>query len=1150
MAEATVSTIQQLRAALSDPNITIINVAPGNYTVSDGVYLGGSNGFNITHDVTIRVTPGATGRANFFAATDFAKGLFFVAEGASATFEGIGFYNTDDDPTGSASSNEAGIRFEGVNLTVIDSYFENNKNGILGTSPGSSATLTVRASFFIDNGTDSGQEHAIYFQGLSVDVEDSEFSGFGDGHAIKTVVNSTRVVDNIISDGGYGYSNHPVNLEGGGSLIATGNTITKSSNAANQYSGNGYIFYTSAARSNDDEGETILIANNAISSAYVNTGGNPGTVLLGNFSGAAATISNNTLTGTFDPDLGVYGYATFSGNTLDGNALPSTYDWAAVAVSLTNGADTVTLDTSSGLYSGNYFAAYEGLDGDDTINSASSGYFVKVVNGGLGDDILTGGSGNDWLYGGAGNDVVKSGSFNSNRMQYLNGGEGDDYLEVQGANGFADILVGMEGNDVLDARNATRADLGGGTGNDILIGSAETDAFSGGAGDDIVYGNGGGEQYLYGGEGIDTFVYAGTYGANADLFVEWQYDVNLLVVSRSSAGQVETGGAEHLSEFEYIQFSNGVYDVAARAFTSGEVRVDLAAILSLNSTNYLSGTGTGGGSGGSGGSGGGGGSIPYPVTTNSVAYDGYTMDGTSQNDLIDLTAGEANGNYARGFGGDDHIISDDWNSALVGGDGSDVIEVRRFAKVAGDDDIDRYGGVISVNTTRAADYFVFDVTAFAGAGWEMSPSENWGRILDFDDGLDKIALLNAGSDGDDFADLTIVQDGADTVITTVDTAQIRLINFSAANLDASDFIFSDDGTGTGGGSGGSGGSGGGGGSIPYPVTTNSVAYDGYTMDGTSQNDLIDLTAGEANGNYARGFGGDDHIINDDWNSALVGGDGSDVIEVRRFAKVAGDDDIDRYGGVISVNTTRAADYFVFDVTAFAGAGWEMSPSENWGRILDFDDGLDKIALLNAGSDGDDFADLTIVQDGADTVITTVDTAQIRLINFSAANLDASDFIFSESTQSTSQFSTTRVAANEIEGGASLGRMAPPQKDYRRRWAQPFDEPAFAADQPVAGRGRSQLPGPISTSAFAVPDLHALMETPFSEARGSIAGISQSRDFDGQDVVQFSEDAAPMAISSRLARIVEDMAAFAPAGATGITASQAGRDSWYQPEIYS
>ena len=190
MGEVTVSSIAGLRSALADPAIGTIYVAPGHYLVDSSQYLGGENGFIVGRDVTIAVVPGSTGRADFHAVMDFSKGLFLVTEGARVTFDGIGFFDTRQSYSAAASSNEAGIRFEGEYLELRNTHFRNNSNAVLGTSLSDTAALKVRASEFIDNGTTSSQEHAIYFAGESVDIEGSSFRGFGDGHAVKTVAHT------------------------------------------------------------------------------------------------------------------------------------------------------------------------------------------------------------------------------------------------------------------------------------------------------------------------------------------------------------------------------------------------------------------------------------------------------------------------------------------------------------------------------------------------------------------------------------------------------------------------------------------------------------------------------------------------------------------------------------------------------------------------------------------------------------------------------------------------------------------------------------------------------------------------------------------------------------------------------------------------
>ncbi len=94
MTTVVVSSVAELRAALANPAVTVFHVNPGTYTVSNVVYVGGSgDGFAVTHHVSIEVNGAIGARANFVAGADFSKGMFRVAEGVSATFDGIGFYN-------------------------------------------------------------------------------------------------------------------------------------------------------------------------------------------------------------------------------------------------------------------------------------------------------------------------------------------------------------------------------------------------------------------------------------------------------------------------------------------------------------------------------------------------------------------------------------------------------------------------------------------------------------------------------------------------------------------------------------------------------------------------------------------------------------------------------------------------------------------------------------------------------------------------------------------------------------------------------------------------------------------------------------------------------------------------------------------------
>lgn len=129
---AQVSTIAGLRAALANTSITTILIAPGTYRPTDhDVNSGyGNTAFFVGRNVTIKVDAPIGGRADFYAGADFNKGIFLVGDGASATFDGIGFFDTRVNGPYSVS-NEAGIRHEGVDLTIRNSFFQNNNNGVL-----------------------------------------------------------------------------------------------------------------------------------------------------------------------------------------------------------------------------------------------------------------------------------------------------------------------------------------------------------------------------------------------------------------------------------------------------------------------------------------------------------------------------------------------------------------------------------------------------------------------------------------------------------------------------------------------------------------------------------------------------------------------------------------------------------------------------------------------------------------------------------------------------------------------------------------------------------------------------------------------------------------------------------------------------------
>jgi Ca2+-binding RTX toxin-like protein len=183
---------------------------------------------------------------------------------------------------------------------------------------------------------------------------------------------------------------------------------------------------------------------------------------------------------------------------------------------------------------------HEGTSGNDLFVALQADDWI--VNGHAGDDSITTLGGADTINGGTGNDVIVAGSGNDTisvgsgeGFDAIDGGAGDDTIvalangttigltsiagiETISANGFANTRIsGGDGADTLDFSNTalngiTR--IGGGAGDDVIVGSAGNDVISGDAGKDTLWGGAGDDTFLMsstsrtdtidGGDGYDT----------------------------------------------------------------------------------------------------------------------------------------------------------------------------------------------------------------------------------------------------------------------------------------------------------------------------------------------------------------------------------------------------------------------------------------------------------------------------------------------------------------------------------------------------------------------------------------------------------------------------------------------------------------------
>ncbi|WP_376088851.1 hypothetical protein ACE7GA_16900 [Roseomonas sp. CCTCC AB2023176] len=186
-----------------------------------------------------------------------------------------------------------------------------------------------------------------------------------------------------------------------------------------------------------------------------------------------------------------------------------------------------------------------GRDGADRLDGAGG---RDSLDGAEGDDVLLGGAGDDTLSGGAGYDALRGGA----GADVLDGGAGIDVLDLSGATGRVRVDLGLTGIQAIsreEGRDLLRfiEDARSGSGDDILIGSAEANRLSGndgadrllaGAGKDFLEG-GAGNDLLDGGTGGDTM----RGGAGNDIYVV--DDAADVVIEENSIGG-DPGGLDRV----------------------------------------------------------------------------------------------------------------------------------------------------------------------------------------------------------------------------------------------------------------------------------------------------------------------------------------------------------------------------------------------------------------------------------------------------------------------------------------------------------------------------------------------------------------------------------------------------------------------------
>jgi hypothetical protein len=173
-------------------------------------------------NLTIR---GVGGRAKMLAAGQSAEDkATWVIKGRNAIVENVEFAEAI-----ASNGNGAGIRAEGINLTVVNCYFHDNQEGILSALNTMTSRIDIENSEFVRDGGNGGQSHEIYISNIAqLIVRGSYFHQGRIGHLIKSRAQRNLIVANRITDEAGGGASYEIDLPNGGFNIVIGNLIEQS----------------------------------------------------------------------------------------------------------------------------------------------------------------------------------------------------------------------------------------------------------------------------------------------------------------------------------------------------------------------------------------------------------------------------------------------------------------------------------------------------------------------------------------------------------------------------------------------------------------------------------------------------------------------------------------------------------------------------------------------------------------------------------------------------------------------------------------------------------------------------------------------------------------------------------------------------------
>jgi Ca2+-binding RTX toxin-like protein len=322
--------------------------------------------------------------------------------------------------------------------------------------------------------------------------------------------------------------------------------------------------------------------------------------IYGDVEGIVATRFVDNITGNlFDNYIdGGAGADTLNGGGQQTSGDTLSYEGSTAAVTVNISTNTA----SGGDASGDVISNFENLTGSDFQDVLSAGAGNNTLHGGGDNDTLNAGTGSDFIFGDAGQDTIKFNNGIAGDMDTVDGGDERDLLDLSGftngqvwldldyngafqmytMDGFVALknmesLIGTSFNDTLRG-DAGSNYIGGGLGNDTILGyspynmtnpmASLGDVLEGGGGDDTIF-SGTGNDYIDGGSGNDII----EVGGGTDTVVTGTGSDTIFFSPRNGTDTVTdfTGGAGVVDVLKFYGFGTSLNSYAEVFAVSSQV---------------------------------------------------------------------------------------------------------------------------------------------------------------------------------------------------------------------------------------------------------------------------------------------------------------------------------------------------------------------------------------------------------------------------------------------------------------------------------------------------------------------------------------------------------------------------------------------------